>query len=210
MDAKKVNILALSIYRDLAEDFALSLMSDLNEAVELGDHQVKFSIFAGDPAQDPSFDECMRQANAVALIVRFLDVLSMDKIKSIYRHLPDEINVPFAVFLLRDRGEVDFKISCPSCGQKLWLRDTDVGKRGRCPNCKKPFVISSQQDHLKTQLMLPDSVEVVQTTRGDHESVKTAVLGLLGSLSFGIKPAVTDFNAEALKNATMPIQIQDA
>ncbi|MCA1807859.1 MAG: hypothetical protein ABR497_00880 [Kiritimatiellia bacterium] len=210
MDGRKINVLALSIFRDLAEDFISVATPDSNNEAVIGDKMVKFHIFSGDPAQDPSFDEEMRQADAVALLVRFLDVLSMDKIKAIYRHLPDEINVPFAVFLLRDKGEADFKISCPSCGQKLWLRDTDVGKRGRCPNCKKPFVISSQQDHLKSQLALPDSVTVLQTVRKDRESFTSAMLSLLKSLSLGIKPTGEEVNVEALKNATMRIQIQES
>lgn len=210
MAGKTLNILALSIYRDLAEDFVLSGVADLNTETTVGGHKVRFHIFAGEPAQDPTFDELIRQADAVALVVRFLDVLSLDKIKAIYRHLPDELNVPFAVCFLRDKGEVDFKISCPSCGQKLWLRDTDVNKRGRCPNCKKPFVIMAQQDHLKAQLMLPESVMLLQVVRNDRETFQSAMLKLLESLSFGIKPPDVESNVEALKNATVRIQIQES
>ncbi len=209
MPEKKLNVLVLSIYRDLAEDFVLTGLPDLNAEAAIGDHRVQFHVFAGDPAQDPTFDELIGQADAVALVVRFLDVLSLDKIKAIYRALPDEIRAPFAVFFLRDQGEVDFKISCPSCGQKLWLRDTDVNKRGRCPNCKKPFVIMSQQDHLKTQLMLPESVMLLQVVRNDRQTFQGGMEKLLEALSFGIKPQDLGGHVEALKNATMRIQIQD-
>ncbi|MGI6086918.1 MAG: hypothetical protein ACOYCD_03060 [Kiritimatiellia bacterium] len=209
MADKKLNVLVLSIYRDLAEDFVLTGLPDLNAEATIGGRQVRFHIFAGDPAQDPVFDELIGKADAVALVVRFLDVLSMDKIKAIYRALPDELQAPFGVFFLRDQKEVDFKISCPSCGQKLWLRDTDVNKRGRCPNCKKPFVIMSQQDHLKTQLMLPESVALMQTVRNNPETFQAGMTQLLEALSFGIKPQDQTDTVEALKNATMRIQIQE-
>jgi hypothetical protein len=111
--------------------------------------------------------------------------------------------------MLRDKGEVDFKISCPSCGQKLWLRDTDIAKRGRCPNCTKPFVILSQGDHLKSQLILPDKVEAFKVTRSNPESFQAALIKLFGGMPAGIKPADLSVNDEALSNATVRIQIQN-
>jgi hypothetical protein len=209
-EKQTTNTLILSIYRELAEAFIEPLQSAQESALILGDHKVTFDIFSGDPSQDPTFEEHVAKANAIAIIVRFLDVLSLDKIKMIYRHLPNEISVPIAIFLLRDKGEADFKISCPSCGQKLWLRDADIGKRGRCPNCKKPFVILSQADHLKSQLMLPESVPIIKLVRTDTESFKLAMAQLLASLSIGIKPTTApEMTAEALKNATVRVQVQE-
>lgn len=208
-ERKPIHALVLSIYRELAEAFIEPVEAEQKKELTLGDFQVSFDIVAGDPGQDPSFEEHIANADAIAIVVRFLDVLSLDKIKMIYRHLPSEINVPVAVFLLRDKGEVDFKISCPSCGQKLWLRDTDIGKRGRCPNCKKPFIILSQAEHLKAQLMLPERVPVVMMIRSDAESFRAAMTKLLGSLAVGIKPAVAEMTEEALKNATVRVQIQE-
>lgn len=206
---EKVNTLILSIYRDLAEGFVESIIPDQKAEVIIGDFAVTFNIVAGDPGQESAFEEQVSNADAMAVVVRFLDVLSLDKIRNIYRHLPNDINLPMAVFLLRDKGEMDFKISCPSCGQKLWLRDTDIGKRGRCPNCKKPFVILSQADHLRAQLMLPESVPIVKVVQGDLESFRTALGQLLASLATGIKPADAALKIEALNSATVPIQIQD-
>lgn len=210
-EQKPIHILILSIYRELAEAFIEPLAQEQKNELTIGEHRIAFDIIAGDPGQDPAFEEAIGKANAIAIVVRFLDVLSLDKIATLYRHLPNEINLPIAIFLLRDQGEVDFKISCPSCGQKLWLRDSDIGKRGRCPNCKKPFVILSQADHLKSQLMLPENVPIIKLTRNDSlEAFKLAMAQLLDSLSFGIKPAklgeVTD---EALKNATVRVQVQE-
>ncbi len=210
MSKRKLNILVLSIYRDLAEDFVLSGVGDLKEATQIDEHLVAFNIFAGDPSQDPTFDTLLKDADAMVLIARFLDVLSLDKIKAIYRHLPDSLDIPFSICFLRDKDEADFKISCPSCGQKLWLRDTDINKRGRCPNCKKPFVIMSQPAHLKAQLMLPETVILTQVVRNEQETFQRALRRLLEPLAQGIKPTDTAVNAEAAKNATVRIQIQDS
>lgn len=204
-----VNALILSIYRNLAEEFVDAMVPQPGGEITLGDSRIVFTVVAGDPAQATPFNEHIAKADVIALLVRFLDVLSLDKIKAIYRHLPVEAAVPVAIFLLRDKGEIDFKISCPSCGQKLWLRDTDVGKCGRCPNCKKPFIILSQADHLKTQLMLPETVPILTVTKGDANSLQQAMARLIEARPSAAPLTVEEIGAEALKNATMRIQIQD-
>lgn len=206
---KKINTLILSIYRELAEEFLSSFGAEPKTEVAIHDVLVNFEIVAGDPGQDPTFKEHLAKTDAIAIVVRFLDVLSLEKIKNIYRSLPDPLTIPVAIFMLRDKGEADFKISCPSCGQKLWLRDTDVAKRGRCPNCTKPFVILSQGDHLKSQLMLPDKVEAFKVMCNNPESFQTALIKLFGGAPAGIKPADLSVSDEALKNATVRIQIQN-
>lgn len=206
---KKTNILVLSIYRELAEEFLSFFAAEPKTEAAIGDFLVTFEIVAGDPSQDPMFAEHLAKADAIAIVVRFLDVLSLEKIKNIYRSLPDPLSIPLAIFMLRDKGEADFKISCPSCGQKLWLRDTDIAKRGRCPNCTKPFVILSQGDHLKSQLILPDKVEAFKVTRSNPESFQEALIKLFGGVPAGIKPADLSATDEALKNATVRIQIQN-
>lgn len=198
---RKTRVLVLSIYRDLAEAFIESAATG-----NLAD-KVVFDVVAGDPHQNPGWEEMVANADAMAFVVRFLDVLSLDKIKSVFRALPSEIDVPLGMFMLRDENEIDFKISCPACGQKLWLRDTDVGKRGRCPNCKKPFVILSQQDHIRSQLLLPDAVPITKIVRNDTAVCKQALETLVEAASAGIVPADTSVSSEALKNATMRIQI---
>ena len=206
---KKTTLLILSIYRELAEEFLSAFTAEPKATVAIGDFMVTFDIVAGDPSQDPTFAERLSKADGIAIVVRFLDVLSLEKIKNIYRSLPDPLDIPLAIFMLRDKGEADFKISCPSCGQKLWLRDTDIAKRGRCPNCTKPFVILSQGDHLKSQLILLDKVEVIKVTRSNPESFQAALIKLLGGVPAGIKPADLNISDEALKNATVRIQIQN-
>lgn len=207
---KKVfNILIVSIYRDLAEDFLGAIASENSSNLTVGSHQVILDVFVGDPSEDSSFRDRVAKARAVVILVRFLDVLSLDKIRNIYHYLAQSGSIPKAVFYLRDKGELDFKISCPSCGQKLWLRDTDVGKRGRCPNCSKPFVILSQADHLKTQLLLPEDTPCLKVIGKDADSFRTAVAKLLETQASGVTPADVSTNLEALKHATVRIQVQD-
>ena len=207
---KKANILILSIYHELAEEFLSSFTIEPKTEVAINDFLVTFEIVAGDPSQDPTFAESLAKADAITIVVRFLDVLSLEKIKNIYRSLPDPLGIPVAIFMLRDKGEADFKISCPSCGQKLWLRDTDIAKRGRCPNCTKPFVILSQCDHLKSQLILSDKVEAYKVTRSTPESFQASLIKLCEGISESIKPADVSISDEALKNATVRIQIQNS
>src|SRR5205814_8967692 len=108
-----------------------------------------------------------------------LDSLSMDRVKDIYRNLPSEKVTPLAVVVCRETGESEFKISCPACGQKLWVRDSDVGRRGRCPQCKKAFTLPSQANHLKSQLLLPDTVNIVNATLNNVASCRGVVAGVL-------------------------------
>jgi DNA-directed RNA polymerase subunit RPC12/RpoP len=208
---KAYNVMIIAIYRDLADDFTGSFVPDESSKLTIGDHEVGIDVFVGDPDEDASFKDRLAKAHAVAILVRFLDVLSLDKIRNMYHHLSQaSTSLPVGVFYLRDKGELDFKISCPSCGQKLWLRDTDIGKRGRCPNCSKPFIILSQSDHLKTQLLLPESMPCLKVTRKDNDSFRTALGKLLESKLSGVIPMDVDVNLEAMKHATVRIQVQDS
>ena len=200
----------LSIYPELAEQFLSAFSAEPKAELAIGDFLVNFEIIAGNPSQDSAFAEQLANRDAIAIVVRFLDALSLEKINDIYLSLPDQLGIPVAIFMLRDKGEADFKISCHSCGKKIWLRDTDVAKRGRCPNCTKPFVILAQGDHLKSQLMLPEKVEVFKVARNNPESFQTALLKLFGGTPAGIKPADLSVSDEATKNATVRIQIQNA
>lgn len=205
--AKTYNVLIIAVYRDLADEF---LGADEVSKLTIGSHEVAMDVFVGDPDEDSTFKERVSKAHAVGILVRFLDVLSLDKIRNMYHHLTQAgTSIPVGVFYLRDKGELDFKISCPSCGQKLWLRDTDVGKRGRCPNCSKPFIILSQADHLKAQLLLPEGMPCVKVTRKDNDSLRTGLGKLLESKLSGVIPMDVNVNLEAMKHATVRIQVQD-
>lgn len=206
-----VKVLILSIFQEMGETFVRDVCEEVSEGggeTAIEGAKARLDVLAGDPRLNPSWDDRIKETDALVLLVRFMDVISIDKIKAIYRRLPSEKLVPVSVFLFREEGEIDFKMSCPACGQKLWVRDTDVNKRGRCPNCKKAFKLPSQAGHLKSQLMLPDAVSVLSVTRGNASSCRGAVASLLGRVSGEIGAEVPP-DAETLKKATVRVQIQN-
>lgn len=208
----KVKILILCIHPELGETFLQCVCqgeSGTTGETVVENRAVRLEVLAGDPRMTPNWDEVIKQADAVALLVRFLDVISLDKIRAIYRRLPSESSSPMAVILFREEGEIDFKMSCPACGQKLWVRDTDIGKRGRCPNCKKAFKLPAQAGHLKSQLMLPDAVPALTVVRGKAASCRGALASLLAYLKGTIVPGEDKIDQETLKKTTVRVQVQD-
>ena len=209
---RKINILVLCIHPELGEAFLQSVCtgaSGTSGETVVENRPVHMDVLAGDPRLTPTWDESLKKADAIALLVRFLDVISLDKIRAIYRRLPSERTSPMAVVLFREEGEIDFKMSCPACGQKLWVRDTDIGKRGRCPNCKKAFKLPSQAGHLKSQLMLPDAVPALTVVRGKPATCRGALASLMAYLSGTIVPGAEKLDQETLKKTTVRVQIQD-
>ncbi len=177
-----VKVLVLSIYQDMGESFVGTACPDASNGtgeLDLYDITVQLDVLAGDPRLNASWDKAVSKADALMLLVKFLDVISVDKMRAIYRRLSDQSAKPVAVLILRDEGETDFKISCPICGQKLWIRDSDSNKRGRCPNCKKAFTLPEQGSHLKGQLAIPEEVPVIRAISENPESVRSAVFKLV-------------------------------
>ncbi len=191
----------------MGEQFAKALTGGQPHAT-IGGQQVVVDVLSGDPRLNAGWDEATNQAGIMLLLVRFLDVISLDKVKAIYRRLPTDSGAPLAVMIVREQGESDFKMSCPVCGQKLWVRDSDVGKKGRCPNCKKAFNLPDQVGHLRAQLALPDSVPVLRMASGDAAAAKEAVEKLLQSAKGGLIDA-PDIDQEVLKQSTMRVNINN-
>lgn len=208
--AANIQILVLCIYQEMGETFVRTIAPDATEkggTIEVDGHRADVAVLAGDPRVNAGWEEQIKEANALVLLVRFMDVISMDKVKAIYRSIPADQGLPLAVLLFREEGESDFKVSCAACGQKLWVRDQDVGKRGRCPNCKRAFRLPAQDEHLKGQLMVPDAVSVLTVDRGNPQSCKAAVSKLVERLTGDIIPEEKAFDPNVLKQTTMRIQI---
>ncbi len=210
---KTLDVLILSIHQDLGETLVADICGE-NARGSTGETTIEnqpvlIEVLAGDPRLIPDWDARVQKADALVLLVRFLDVISLDKIKAIYRRVPSEKLMPLSVFLFREEGEIDFKMSCPACGQKLWVRDTDVNKRGRCPNCKKAFKLPSQAGHIKSQLMLPDAVPVLSVVRGNPSSCRGALASLIARVEGEIVGAGAAPDAETLKKATVRVQLPD-
>ena len=123
--------------------------------------------------------ECIEgEVDMMLGLMRFVDIISLQKMTQILGSLPEGWRVPTSFMIYRIEGETDFKMSCPYCGQKLWVRDADLDKRGRCPNCKKGFTLPAQDQHVKATLRLRDSVLV----RNIEHGVPGSISGPLKSL----------------------------
>ncbi len=205
--AKKFNVIVLSVHQDMGESLVKDLCGSGNQK-QLGERDVTLNVLAGDPRLNASWDDTVKNAAGIMVLARFLDVISLDKIKAIYRRLPNERGVPVAVLVVREKDESDFKMSCPICGQKLWVRDEEANKRGRCPNCKKAFTLPDQVDHLRAQLALPDSLPVLRVITGDSTSAENAVLTLLNQLDSGLIES-PQLDQKTLKQSTIRVQVND-
>lgn len=199
-------ILALSVHEEMGENFVKDICGAGNSK-KIGDFDVSFDVLAGDPRLNAAWDDTVKNANGVVILTRFLDVISLDKIKAIYRRLPGEGDLAMAILIIRENDESDFKMSCPVCGQKLWVRDNDAGKRGRCPNCKKAFTLPDQVSHLRAQLALPDSVDVLRVIGGKGESAEAAIAQLLKHVQGGLIESAGGMDQDVLKQSTIRVQI---
>jgi predicted RNA-binding Zn-ribbon protein involved in translation (DUF1610 family) len=206
-DPNQVRLLILSIHQEMGENFAKELCGEQGTTCQVEGRKVTVDVLAGDPRLNAAWDETIRNAGGIAVLTRFLDVISLDKIKAIYRRIPSDTPPPTAIITLRDNGETDFKMSCPVCGQKLWVRDGDAGKRGRCPNCKKAFTLPDQVNHLRAQLALPDSVPVIRVASGQPGSALAAMEQLLKPLSDGLIERPEGIDQDVLKQSTIRVQI---
>ena len=83
------------------------------------DATLYLEAIAGENAHAAAIKESLKKADAAILLVRFLDTLSINQLREIYQSLPDENFLPRSLLIFRQKGEVEFKMSCASCGQKL-------------------------------------------------------------------------------------------
>jgi|GEM_PF-1397320 len=180
----------------LNEGVGIPLMEGLGgESAEFGTGPVALHHINGEHAE-------LQEASVIALVVEYVDAQTLGIVRGAMGRLPRDRNLPMAFFVNRPEGKQDFKMSCPSCGQKLWIRDSDVGKKGRCPNCKKAFEIPEQIALLREQLRLPQSVEVRTVSPENSQPVRDVLEVLLRQAFTG----EVAYN-EAMKNQTSVIEL---
>ena len=210
--ADDISVLVLSLHTDMGADFVQTVcpgVSGERGRVLVDGQHFKLDVFAGDPTDSPEWKSKIERADLVVLQVRFMDAISLDRVKRMCKNLPAETPMPMAVFLLRELGEVDFKMSCPSCGQKLWVRDSDEGKRGRCPNCKKAFRLPAQVHHTKVELGLSDTVSVMHIIRGNPASCRRALSNLKVQIVGKMFAMDTMVDPQILRQPTVRIEVQN-
>ena len=206
-----VHLVVLAIQQDAGESFAKTV-ANVEDPIafifEGAGQRYQLDVLAGDPRLNPLWDEAIHHGTALALLVRFLDVLSVEKLGAIYKRIKDS-DLPIGVFILRNEGEADFKMSCPHCGQKLWVRDIDAGKRGRCPNCKRAYDLPVQSELVRDKLGLPLSVEIQQVVESNSDECRQAVSKFLGVTMGDIVEIAGGSADDASLNQTMRVQIPD-
>jgi predicted RNA-binding Zn-ribbon protein involved in translation (DUF1610 family) len=163
------------------KDLSQWLISDLGALEEKdGTHTVEFSgtrfemVLECDPTKLSS-----PSADILLGLIRFVDGVSLHLLGELFKVATAEKSCPAAVLVYRKELEGDFKMSCPFCGQKLWVRDADQDKRGRCPNCHKGFTLPGQEDHVAKALHLPPGISVRKAVQGDTSTLGAHLKQLL-------------------------------
>lgn len=139
------------------------------------------------------------------VLLRYVDVASL---QSIMELLESRTNlVPALVLLYRNDNEADFKMSCPYCGQKLWVRDADQDKRGRCPHCLKGFTLPAQEELVASTLSLSASVPIRRIVRGDLDALTSHLRLVLHAHSTATTLKALDLD-EVNRNETMRVDVE--
>lgn len=187
----KVYIPVLSFTEECGEGLFQSLGLDPAGVgqIPFGNKTIELELF---PLVDQVHDglaAVLAKADACLMVVRFLDQLSMNRIKDAFHLIGAETFLPKTIAIFREPKEVEFKISCTYCGQKLWVRDRDSGRRGNCPKCHKTFFIPTQKAFVTSFLMLTESVPVVTVTREDPSCLHavTSLVERIASMEEGLK-----------------------
>lgn len=117
----------------------------------------------------------LRESDFCILLVRHLDAFTLDGIRDLIRLLPSNAAHNLHVFICRQTGEVDYKISCSKCGQKLLVRDAMAMRRARCPHCQDYFQVPGQVDLVRSELLMPSNRMVRKIILGDLASCQQAL-----------------------------------
>lgn len=168
--------------------------------VRLDGLTVRLNLLVYEAGQEGQLKEALSRCDAAALLVQHVDAVSIESLKAVIRIMPSEHRLPSAVLIVRETGKVEFKMSCPTCGQKLWVRDEDKGRPGRCPHCKKSFVLPAQSAHLQSVLMLPAAVPLMTVVQGNAGSCRGPVAALAERARH---------RAQVLMSATMRVQVNE-
>lgn len=194
----------LAVEEELAAAFLAALAGRPERRVELSHPSGLLTLEAllPDVVEGEGLASRLGEADAVIIVSGNVDAGSIDALRALHRRLPGDRSLPQAHALHREPGRKEFKISCPTCGQKLWVGDAHEGRPGRCPGCKQTFLIPSQPRHLSASLQLEDDVPVRLHWRGDAASA----IALVDALVARIRSRMAD-DADRQKNMTMRIVI---
>lgn len=174
------------------------------------DHVVRLECLATNPETHSGWKTKVNQADVLVLLIRHMDSASIHSIRIRYARLGGDRRVPLGIFILREEQEQEFKIGCNACGQKLWMNENDIGKKGRCPNCRTPFLIPTPSEYLRERLILPDAVPVLNVSLGNVMLCRGALTNLLARTTLEIDPLQGRAKNDLLKQSTVAIHVEDS
>lgn len=174
-------------------------MEGSRQWVQHGEREVEFSLVG-----TPEEMKALSSGSLTVLLLRFVDLATIQRTLELLNSRP-ELH-PAAVLIYRNPHESDFKMSCPSCGQKLWVRDADQGKKGQCPHCRKGFRLPSQEDHVQTLLGLSPDCHIQRVIRKDPESA-TSCLKLFVKTHHASRDSEGRLSSPSSNNATMWVDV---
>lgn len=119
--------------------------------------------------------ERIKGADFAVLILRYVDEETLGVARALLRSLPPAAQATVHVVIARQAGEVEFKMSCPKCGQKLLIKDALAFRRTQCPRCKHPFTIPGQADLIRQEFLIPPTHKISKVQLGDVESCAVAL-----------------------------------
>lgn len=188
---------------------------DQCQTTTFSNRQLSFKLVNSESASDTnsqskSFAKSFAKSFDIFVgIVRFVDVLSLQKMDELLTISGASKSTSALIVIYRNENETDFKMSCPYCGQKLWVRDADQDKRGRCPHCTKGFTLPDQVDHISSSLRLPPSVKVKKIIRQDPGSFAGPLRELIQLASVESSLDNLSIEKNSFSNATMKVNIDD-
>lgn len=192
---------------ELASAFVESVRGNAGTTIHILHSHVSVEAFDGARTERETPPPEFSQADAFVLLAHFLDQVSIDTLQRLYHRLRFIRNAPLGLFIFRNPDEKQFKISCAECGQKLWVAEEEIGMRGRCVNCRQAIPIRSPAEMLRQRLALPDSVPVLNVSRGNTAGCRGALANLVAR---ALTDVVTSHELEPVRpvsELTIPIQI---
>ncbi|MBW7908016.1 MAG: hypothetical protein H3C50_03730 [Kiritimatiellae bacterium] len=129
------------------------------------------------PAAEPeeTFVAQVKSADFSVMLLRFVDEATLNVARAMLRMLPASVQGRIHFVIAREPGELEFKLSCPQCGQKLMIKDALAFRRTQCPRCKHPFTIPGQTDLVRRELLIPANHNIGRVDLGDQESCLNAL-----------------------------------
>lgn len=169
-----LRVLVLSPEPDIAESFIGTLCGQeaSSGSVDIDGQAISLECFDIDLAYKSLAQLDINGANSVLILVHHLDSGTLGRITAAYARLAVESHVHSSFVIYRKKNEADFKISCPTCDQKLLVRDQDVNRMAKCPHCKNPLRLPLPDVLLRTHLNLPKSAAIMPANASRPDSCR--------------------------------------